>query len=223
MHCSKPGKTRSEMAHAHSSTGRYTRREIYVPLNSSTCEKKSHNVIRPQLHRKKPGAKQMKRTLKTTYLQDIRTKTGMLAAQHNLRPIERATIASHTSQARSRAMSAIAGSAWHGRTLPVVGKLNHVAESKAIINFGVRKKRNGQGREGEEGLPTVEKTGKLRIECAGCAFTGKYSARQWLRQCPVRPVPSFLRSGRCVLSRDKQGQGGRSGAAAACTIRRAKL
>ena len=72
----------------------------------------------------------------------------MLAAQHNLRPIERATIASHTSQARSRAMSAIAGSAWHGRTLPVVGKLNHVAESKANINFGVRKK--GTDREGKE-------------------------------------------------------------------------
>jgi hypothetical protein len=153
MHCSKPGKTRSEMAHAHSSTGRYTRREIYVPLNSSTCEKKSHNVIRPQLHRKKPGAKQMKRTLKTTYLQDIRTKTGMLAAQHNLRPIERATIASHTSQARRRAKSAIAGTAWHACTLPVVGKLNHVAESKASVRFGVKRKgtdRGGKGREGGE-------------------------------------------------------------------------
>jgi hypothetical protein len=45
-------------------------------------------------------------------------------------------------------MSAIAGSAWHGRTLPVVGKLNHVAESKANINFGVRKK--GTDREGKE-------------------------------------------------------------------------
>jgi hypothetical protein len=165
----------------------------------------------------------MKRTLKTTYLQDIRTKTGMLAAQHNLRPIERETIASHTSQARSRAMSAIAGSAWHGRTLPVVGKLNHVAESKANINFGVRKK--GTDREGKERVVSHSREDrKVAHRVPGCAFTGKYSARQWLRQCPVCPVPSFLRSGRCVLSRDKQGQGGRSGAAAAaCTIRRAKL
>jgi hypothetical protein len=94
-------------------------------------------------------------------------------------------------------MLAIAGSAWHGHTLPVVGKLNHVAESKANIGFGVRKKgteREGKGWEGKgrrEGLPTVKKTGKLHIECAGCAFTGKYSAWQWLRQCPVRPVPLF--------------------------------
>ena len=57
--------------------------------------------------------------------------------------------------------------------------------------MGVRKKgtdREGKGR-GREGLPTVEKTGKLRTECAGCAFTGKYSARQWPRQRPARPVP----------------------------------
>jgi hypothetical protein len=95
----------------------------------------------------------MKHTLKTTYLQEIRTKTGMLAAQHNLRPIERATTASHTSQARRRAMSAIAGTAWHGYTLPVVGELNHVAESKANVRFGVRKKgtdREGKEREGGE-------------------------------------------------------------------------
>jgi hypothetical protein len=77
-------------------------------------------------------------------------------------------------------MSAIAGTTWHGCTLPVVGKLNHVAECKANIRFGVRKKgtdREGKGREGGEGLPTV-KTGKLPIKCAACAFTGKYSARR---------------------------------------------
>jgi hypothetical protein len=36
----------------------------------------------------------MKHTLKTTCLEDIRTKTGILAAQYNLGPIERVTIAS---------------------------------------------------------------------------------------------------------------------------------
>jgi len=53
-------------------------------------------------------------------------------------------------------MLAIAGSAWHGRTLPVVGELNHIAESKANVGFGVRKKgtdREGKGREGERGYP----------------------------------------------------------------------
>ena len=55
-------------------------------------------------------------------------------------------------------MSAIAGTTRHGCTLPVVGKLNHVAESKAKVRFGVRKKgtdREGKGREGkgERGCP----------------------------------------------------------------------
>src|SRR5713101_7084894 len=59
-------------------------------------------------------------------------------------------------------MSAIAGTSWHGCTLPVVGKLNHVAvaESKANVRFGVRKKgseREGKGREGgERGYPSRE-------------------------------------------------------------------